>query len=134
MISVEIDIESIEEEYYKERDRIERKIETIMQVAGEEYIGTARRNGSYRDRTGQLRSAPGYKVYKKDSVAVNASPNADTAALIDSEQHQADMTLVVANGKGYATYVEAKGFDVASSAELATERKITEMLESGSDE
>lgn len=134
MISVEVNIDEIEEEYTKEREKIERKIETVMQVAGEEYVGTARRNGSYQDRTGQLRSAPGYRVYKKAFVAVNASPNADTAALIDSEQYEADMTLVAANGKDYATYVEAKGFDVASSAELATERKITEMLEASSEE
>jgi len=131
MIAIEIDIEELEKEYQEERERIEQKIERAFSVAGEEYVKTARQNGSYQDRTGQLRSAPGYQVYRKQFLAVNAAPHNETAGLIAEEPIGADMTLVVANGKDYASYVEAKGFDVSSSAELAAENKVSELLEAG---
>lgn len=124
MITVEYDDPM--EELEKEIEKFENKIQTIMELGGEAYISTARQNGSYQDRTGNLRSANSYVVRKKGQPVREVIGKPQTAKLISEEPSNADFALIGGNGMEYASHVESKGFDVASSGQLAAERVIEE--------
>lgn len=63
------DIESI---FIRFQERAEEKMITILMNAGEYFIGEARSNGRYQDRTGNLRSSIGYVVVKDSQTVIQS--------------------------------------------------------------
>jgi len=131
MITVEFDDPT--EELDKEIKKLEDKLQTMLELAGEKYISEARQNGAkvktYEDRTGNLRNANSYVVKKKGQTVREVIGRPETARLISEDPSDADLSLTCGDGMEYASFVEAKGFDVVSSAQLATERFVTEELQ-----
>ena len=94
-------------------------------------------------QTGALLSSTGYKVFV-DGVAVHsqfdAASGAESGAAATGMKSGSDLAdkisketkgvaLVVVAGMNYAAYVEAKGYNVLSSAEHLAERELPRMLD-----
>lgn len=111
---------------------------TLARV-GEECVSYARTNGSYIDQTGNLRSSVGYAVIDNGRVisksgfgtvkqgVEGSSQGKDFLSEIIS-QHRNGLVLIVVAGMNYATYVEAKSYDVISGAELRSDVLVPQLM------
>lgn len=79
------------------------EVEKAMIDVGDEAVKDAKANHTYQNRTGNLEASNGYDVDKDG--------------------------LTLENTADYASYVEAKGFDVLSGAALRAEKKLKEIFE-----
>ena len=124
-------------------NEIEKKQIARLQRLGEMCLVEARTNKGYMMQTGALLSSTGYEVFV-DGVAFHSQFDAASGAEsnaaetgIKSGQSIAEsigkgtkgIALVVVAGMNYAAYVEAKGYNVLSSAEHLAERELPRMLE-----
>ena len=124
-------------------NEIEKKQFARLQRLGEMCLVEARTNKGYMMQTGALLSSTGYEVFV-DGVAIHSQFDAASGAEsnaaetgIKSGQSIAEtigkgtkgIALVVVAGMNYAAYVEAKGYNVLSSAEHLAERELPRMLE-----
>ena len=124
-------------------NEIEKKQIARLQRLGEMCLVVARTNKGYMMQTGALLSSTGYEVFV-DGVAIHSQFDAASGAEsnaaemgIKSGQSIAEtigkgtkgIALVVVAGMNYAAYVEAKGYNVLSSAEHLAERELPRMLE-----
>lgn len=124
-------------------NEIEKKQIARLQRLGEMCLVEARTNKGYMMQTGALLSSTGYEVFV-DGVVIHSQFDAASGA----ESNAAEMgiksgqsiagtigkgtkgiALVVVAGMNYAAYVEAKGYNVLSSAEHLAERELPRMLE-----
>lgn len=108
-------------------------------VAGEQAVNAARIGGSYTDRTGNLRSSTGYVVVDDGRIVRMSGfePVKDTAteggqsgrsyAEELAAQFSTGMVLILVAGMDYATYVNDRGYDVLTSAELIAEQLIKQI-------
>lgn len=118
-------------------DHIKASVEAKMKViintfcyVGEQCIVEARDNGDYTDQTGNLRSSIGYAVLWNGKIIqkgyADKVKNGDEGTskgekfLSDriKKAQKKGVVLIVTAGMNYAEYVEAKGYNVLSSAEL----------------
>jgi len=117
---------------------IQRRKDAILyafKYVGERCINEARTNGSYKDRTGNLRSSIGYLILH-DGAIHTASPfdgnegGQTGKALIDKlvAEFPHGIALVVVAGMKYAAAVEARNFNVLTSAELLAEQQVPTLL------
>ena len=124
-------------------NEIEKKQIARLQILGEMCLVEARTNKGYMMQTGALLSSTGYEVFV-DGVAIHSQFDAASGAEsnaaetgIKSGQNIVEtigkgtkgIALVVVAGMNYAAYVEAKGYNVLSSAEHLAERELPRMLE-----
>lgn len=124
-------------------NEIEKKQIARLQRLGEMCLVEARTNKGYMMQTGALLSSTGYEVFV-DGVAIHSQFDAASGAEsnaaetgIKSGQSIAEsigkgtkgIALVVVAGMNYAAYVEAKGYNVLSSAEHLAERELPRLLE-----
>lgn len=79
------------------------EVEKAMIDVGDEAVKDAKANHTYQNRTGNLEASNDYDV-DKDGLTLD-------------------------NTADYASYVEAKGFDVLSGAALRAEKKLKEIFE-----
>ena len=124
-------------------NEIEKRQIARLQRLGEMCLVEARTNKGYMMQTGALLSSTGYEVFvygvaihSQFDAASGAESNAAETG-IKSGQSIAEsigkgtkgIALVVVAGMNYAAYVEAKGYNVLSSAEHLAERELPRMLE-----
>ncbi len=120
----------------------EKQIESLMRL-GEECLTEARRSKTYTMQTGALLSSTGYMIFQ-DGVAIHnrfdAASGAESAAAskgIKTGQTLAEaigkktkgVALVVVAGMEYAEYVEAKGYNVLSTANHLAQQRLPEVLQ-----
>lgn len=114
-------------------------VNTFMYV-GESCIREARDNGSYMDQTGNLRSSIGYvvvvdgQIVRKnvvDLVKNGTDGTKEAEAFLErlATEHSTGICLIVVAGMNYASYVEGRGYNVLTSAELLAERLVPQLLE-----
>lgn len=116
------------------------QIEALQKI-GEMCVAHAREIPSdigFKDQTGNLRSSIGYVIFR-DGVAIrsNYEQVLEGNEGVQKGQQLAEeigtqtkgLSLVVTAGMQYATYVEAKGRDVLSSAELLAQRELPKELQ-----
>jgi hypothetical protein len=84
-------------------EELEREIEDIVDSVGREAVDYAVQNGTYQNRTGNLRRSNKYKVESDGLLLENDAP--------------------------YASNVEQKGYDVLSGAALYAEKRLKEEFE-----
>ena len=118
--------------------QIERRKAAILNVfnyVGMTCVNEARINGSYRDRTGNLRSSVGYivvqdgKIVNESAFSLNAGGEEGAAfikKLAAESPHR--IALIVVAGMKYAKYVEALNFNVLTSAELHAQAMVPELM------
>lgn len=114
-------------------------IDTFCYV-GERCIIEAREGGTYMDQTGNLRSSIGYAVILNgkiiqmalgDVVKTGNKGNSEGEEFLMQRIKKAQkngIQLIVTAGMNYAEYVEAKGYNVLTSAELKAEPMIHSLL------
>lgn len=115
---------------------LEKEIITRLQYLGEQCINHARGLNTYKDQTGNLRSSIGYVIVANGSIiqaggfegtnegAVNGNNLAREIALTNPN----GFVLIVVAGMNYAKYVETRGFDVLTSAELIAKTEVPKIL------
>ena len=116
-----------------------RSLHKVMQFVGESSLKYARENGSFQDRTGNLRSSEGYSVVE-DGKLVNES---NSERFFDGSEgvsagksfrtelaakYGKGITLIVAAGMDYAEEVESKGYDVLTGSELRAKEMVPRLL------
>ena len=96
---------------------------------GERCITEARDNGSYTDRTGNLRNSVGYVVLLNGIEQSQSNINKLNRKQFDTikGKYTKGLVLIVVAGMNYAAYVEAKGYNVLSSAELMAENILKQL-------
>lgn len=112
---------------------VEAKLRVLVNTfcyVGEQCIIEAREAGNYTDQTGNLRSSIGYavvmdgKVVQRDCIDKvkqgdeGVSEGDDYLSKRIKKARKKGIVLIVTAGMNYAEYVEAKGYNVLSSAEL----------------
>ena len=98
-MGVEFDFSDVDAFFQQGETEIVSKVSEV----GEESVQYAKEHGTYKDRTGTLRQ---------------------------SNNSEADKTgLTLKNEAEYASFVEAKGFEVLSSAALYAEKRLKEEFE-----
>jgi len=120
------------------KQQIDRRINAIINAfnyVGFTCINEARANGSYHDVTGFLRGSIGF-VIVRDGVIVSESGfesngggsigKAEIQKLAAKFPH--GIALIVVAGMTYASAVEARNFNVLSSAELMAEQMVPQLM------
>ena len=114
-------------------------VNTLFYV-GEQCIIEARDNGNYTDQTGNLRSSIGYaviwdgKVIHRNSITKvkkgdkGVAEGNDYLSKCIEKASNKGVVLIVTAGMNYAQYVEAKGRNVLSSAQIKAEPLIKSLL------
>ena len=114
-------------------------LETLDYV-GLECVKEARQNGRYKDQTGNLRSSIGYvvldggKIVKKSGFektrATAKGAKKESQNYINSiiNSYPKGLVLIVVAGMKYATYVEARGYNVLNSSEVLAKKLVPQML------
>ena len=103
-----------------------------LQYLGEMCLTEARNNKGYMMQTGALTSSTGYQVFVDSGAESEAAARGVKTGQTLAEQIGKDtkgVALVVVAGMNYAAYVEARGYNVLSSAEHLAERELPRMLE-----
>lgn len=125
--------------------RVHRAMLVMLQYIGEECVGIAREQGTYKDRTGNLRNSVGYVITHNGNIINRnfeqrvASKVVDAANGIGVQEGQQlaeelakrikkGYALIVVAGMHYAYYVESRGYDVLDSAERNAELRVPIMV------
>lgn len=123
-------------------ERIMRLKQTIIRnlsIVGEKVRNEALENGSYTDRTKNLRSSVGYIIVADGNIVYEsqfgrpgqATEEGRTAGLEYArslaKEFPNDIILIVVAGMNYAKYVSARGYNVLESAELMAEKLIPKL-------
>lgn len=118
-----------------------RRIVTMLSKLGEECVNEARKNGSYRDDTGNLRSSVGYliavdgSIQKQSFAPIGNAKDGDTGVkkaeafahdVVKNFTH--DIVLIIVAGMEYASYVANRGYDVLDSAEMWAKKEAPKKL------
>lgn len=125
------------------QSKAEDKMLVLLQAGGEKFIQVARRSGSYKDQTGNLRSSIGYVIAKDGKVVAENFKESDKGsdkstgkfkgnrlAVEISMSHKGGYVLVGVAGMEYAAAVEAKGYEVVSGANTQCEKYLRDTLKS----
>lgn len=108
---------------------IEEVAKKLLEV-GERCIAEARNNGSYTDQTGNLRNSVGYVVMNRGNEVGRSNISTLNQKVINEikAKYANDVVLIVVAGMNYAAYVEAKNYNVLTSAELLAEKLLKQVL------
>lgn len=122
-------------------DKINASILFNLQVLGEECINNARKEGSYTDQTGNLRSSVGYIILSEGHVVKTGGfnqpygqgghPGMETGrqlALDIASKYNRGFALIVVAGMNYAAKVESMGKNVLSTAEHYAQAEMPRMV------
>ncbi len=117
-------IQNLFEDFVEER--INKEIAILMRM-GEEFVNKARTNGSYTDRTGNLRNSVGYVLMKNGIVIQKEIGLPQVAELFPeiSDKFPNGIVLIGFAGMQYAEAVEAKGFDVITGSIPSTSEQMS---------
>ena len=120
-------------------NRLKRAIIYNLCVVGEKVRNEALDNGSYTDRTKNLRSSVGYvvvvdgQVYKMSAFGKPDGNNDGRSTGMSYARSLAGkfpkgIVLIVVAGMRYASYMSAKGYNVLDSSELLADQLVPKML------
>ena len=118
-------MDDFQKEFNAQFNELKKAVKTKLAVEGENAVAYARRNGDYEDRTGNLRAGVGYAVTDDGIDSIGA--NSKTEQFIKG-QDTSGVSLVLADGEDYGSYVEAKGYDVLSMAKIQAEENVRRAL------
>lgn len=112
----------------------------LLQVAGERCVNDARMNGSYTDRTRNLRGSTGYLIVEDGNIlnaggfvpvnggGADGGDEGEAFAKRVAIKYPKGLVLILVAGMNYAAYVQDKGYNVLTSAEQLAEKLIPQLL------
>lgn len=119
------------------------KILILLKTGGEKFVELARKMGTYRDVTGNLRSSIGYVIAKDGEVIyANFKESENGSDKMNGERKGREIAeevslsfpngyiLVGVAGMQYASAVEARGSDVVSGANIQCDEYLRKALKS----
>ena len=120
------------------KDNIRKAIILQLQSLGMRCVAEARRKGSYKDQTGNLRSSIGYVIADKGNIigssdfgvvkkGLQGSTDGCSFAQQIAASYPSDLVLIVVAGMNYAVHVQHKGYDVLASAETLARDLVRKM-------
>lgn len=119
------------------QERVENATVYNFSYMGEKLAKYAKEMHSYTDRTGNLTNSIGYAVVKGGKIintgGMMGSSEAKAASLqvlqemMDRINHQ--FALIIIAGMEYASYVEAKGYNVIMPAELKAKAEMPAVIQ-----
>jgi hypothetical protein len=129
----------IEKLIKEKKDRLDAALLLSLRRAGEIFVKNARENGSYRDRTGNLRSSVGYIIVKNGQIiednfrstgkGKNAGPIVGRRVADDiAQKYRSGYALIGVAGMDYAAAVESRGFEVITSSTIIAEGNLTDAI------
>lgn len=119
--------------------RIEQQTIYNLSYVGEQCLNEARNNGSYLDRTHNLRSSTGYVIVKDGKIVKmgdftpikGGNEGAQGGAAFARQlvkEFPSGIVLIVVAGMNYAAHVSARGYNVLDSAELLAEQLVPSLM------
>jgi hypothetical protein len=119
---------------------IKEEIAPALTVAGEHFVNNAKslpsppasnrgtpHQPNYIDDTTNLRNANSYEVSRKGSILASDVGRNETAEFFSkSRDNGADLELLMGNGMKYASFVEAKGYDVNTSPQMKAQQELND--------
>lgn len=125
--------------------RIHRAIVTMLTYIAEQCVRKAREDGTYTDRTGNLRNSIGYVLLRNGDIISSNFENKVESKVIDAANGKGILegqalaeelarkagkgyTLIIVAGMHYAYYVETRGYDVLDSAERLAEQRVPVLM------
>ena len=131
----------IEKMILSDAKRKEMVILNVYRYLGELCITEARNGGTYKDQTGNLRSSIGYVILNNGKVVTQvcyeSSKGADKKSGTKqgstflkklAKENTKGIVFIMVAGMNYAVMVEAKGFNVLTSAELLAENMMPKLM------
>ena len=115
-------------------EKREEAIANKMAYVGESSLNEARTEGTYIDKTGNLRNSIGYvlvkdgKVIKKHGFSGKTGNDSEAFAIQTAKKFPKGIVLIVVAGMNYAQHVSAKGYDVLDSAQLLAEKLVPKLM------
>lgn len=116
-----------------QREKVRKIFETLSYI-GINCVKYAKNNGSYTDRTGNLRSSIGYAVItdgaiQQQQIEGTTEGQAQAGVLMTelAAKFTQGMVLVVVAGMEYAAAVESKGYDVITGSSFEGEKLLQYM-------
>lgn len=122
------DIDNFMKDFLKKK---ENDFIRVLKFVGEKAVNEARASGSYNDQTANLRNSTGFVIVINGKVVsedFTSSANGKEKTTLDGKaigrklaydlaSGYQDIALIVVAGMNYASYVEARGYNVLTSAE-----------------
>lgn len=122
-------------------EEINRKVKAVINAF--EYVGVqcqneARTNKTYKDQTGNLKSSVGYVVLLDGKVLSGAEFDSNEGgengsyileSIMSKPFVSTGVALIVVAGMNYAAAVEARNFNVLTSAELLAEQLVPQLMQ-----
>lgn len=110
-------------------EELEEDIVRVLKTVGVRAVNIARQNGSYQDRTSNLRNSIGYMVLKNGEVVDSLFNNSfGEEYALEIASNTKGFSLIVVAGMNYASYVESRGYDVLASSQLESEVILENLL------
>lgn len=118
------------------------KIVRVLRFVGEKSVNEARASGTYQDRTANLRNSIGYVIIVNGKIVdenFSASAKGNEPSSEDPVKYGKklaheiasrynDIALIVVSGMKYGAYVEARGYNVLTSAEQLANAQVPMLL------
>lgn len=118
----------------EKKEVIRQAIILRLKRIGESFIKNTRENGSYKDRTGNLRNSTGYVILENGVQLFESFPGATgkgrSEAKATAERAKADLANVTGfvfigvAGMDYAASVESRGYDVITGSSKIAENDL----------
>lgn len=119
-----------------------RNIIRVLRFVGEKAVNEARSSGSYQDRTANLRNSIGYVIVMDGKVtdenfsasATGTEPSSENPIKYGRDLAYeiangfSDIALIVVSGMKYGAYVEARRYNVLTSAEQLANVQVPMLL------
>lgn len=135
--------EDVDRWFGRFQKRAEEKILKLLEAGGETFVEIARKSGSYKDQTGNLRSSIGYVIAKNGDIVVSNFKESDkgsdkTTGKEKGHKLAEDISLSFSGGyiligvagMDYAAAVEANGYEVVTGANTQCNEYLKEALRS----
>lgn len=130
----------IEQHMQQAVDKQKTVLTDVFCYVGESCVIEARNGGTYKDQTGNLRSSIGYVVlddgrvclkggFQKTKQGGNGASEGDKFMSQLIAKNKKGIILIVVAGMNYAACVEAKGYNVITSAELLAKQLVPQMMQ-----
>lgn len=128
--------ESIQKMLEERKEQMRQALILRLKRIGEQFIKNARENGTYKDRTGNLRSSTGYVILVdgeqlfENFIGDKSEGKQKAAEAIETakEGFSKGIALIVVAGMEYAAAVEAKGLDVLTASGKIAENSLREAI------
>lgn len=145
-IQANFDIEAIRRYAYSKLNEWEEVMIQAYKAACIEMVNRAKQTNTYQDQTGKLRSSIGCVLYHKGVEVFNYFESEGgeigeqgVAQGLSFARNKAEesgdrlLVAVIVAGAEYASYVEAKGFDVITGSSYGFENELRAQIERGID-